>query len=98
YQEFIDRYGESEFANMAYYRRGHILQFYLKQHDEAVACFETLIGRYPDAMTRAEAYLGLARTYRAMGREERALTIVRTLVEKFPDSLSTEEAKIEFKL
>ncbi len=98
YQEFIGRYEESEFANMAYYRKGHILQFYLKRHDEAVACFETLIGRYPDAMTRAEAYLGLARTYRSMGKEERALTIVRTLVEKFPDSLSTEEAKIEFKL
>ncbi len=98
YQEFIDRYGESETANMAYYRKGHILQFYLKRNDDAVACFEALIGRYPDAMTRAEAYLGLARTYRSMGNEERALTIVRTLVDKFPDSLSTEEAKIEFRL
>ena len=98
YQEFIDRYGDSEAANMAYYRRGHILQFYLKRNDEAVTCFEALIARYPDAMTRAEAYLGLARTYRAMGREEKAVSIVRTLVEKFPDSLSTEEAKIEFKM
>ncbi len=36
-------------------------------------------------MDARRALPGLARTYRSMGKEERALTIVRTLVEKFPE-------------
>jgi TolB-like protein len=94
YQEFIERYSETEEANEAYYRKGHVLQNYMAKYQDALAVFEALIKRYPDAMTRAEAYFGLAKTYTAMGNTAKARESLSILIEKFPDSFAAEEGRL----
>jgi TolB-like protein len=94
YQEFIDRYNDTDEANEAWYRKGHVLQNYMAKYTEALAAFEALIKRYPDAMTRAEAWFGLAKTYTAMGNPAKAKEALMVLVEKFPDSFAAEEGKL----
>ncbi len=93
YQEFIDRYGDAEEVNQAWYRKGHILQNCLGRSEDAIAAFQALIGRYPDAMTRAEAYFGVAKTYKAMGNNAKAKETLTLLIEKYPDSFAAEEGR-----
>lgn len=98
YDEFIKKYSDSEDANQAIYRKGHIQLFYLKDTAGALESFSALIKRYPDSMTRAEAYFGIARTYKEMGKEDMVKQTLSVLTEKFPSEVATEEAKNYFKV
>ncbi|HEY1405682.1 MAG TPA: tetratricopeptide repeat protein, partial [Spirochaetota bacterium] len=96
YDEFINKYGDTEDANQAYYRKGHVLLLYMNDKESALKTFESLINRYPDSMTRAEAYFGVARAYKEMGKADKVLETVKILREKFPNEIATEEAKAFF--
>lgn len=96
YDEFIKTYNDTEEANQAYYRKGHIQLLYLNDRDSAIKTFEELIARYPDSMTRAEAYFGMARAYKGMGQNDMLAQTLAILRDKFPNEIATEEARAEF--
>jgi len=96
YDEFIKLYDNTEDANQAYYRKGHVLLLYMNDKEGALKTFEALILRYPDSMTRAEAYFGVARAYKEMGNAEKVTETVTILRSKFPNEIATEEAKSYF--
>ena len=96
YEEFIKLYDDTEDANQAYYRKGHILLLYLNDKEGALKTFEALIQRYPDSMTRAEAYFGVARAYKEMGNNAKVSEVVSILRSKFPNEIATEEANAFF--
>jgi len=93
YAEFIERYGDAPEADMAYYRKGHVEMVSLKNHRAAVESFQRLLARYPDAMTRAEAYFGLAQAYRSLGDTAKARETLDFLVRKYGDTMAAEEAR-----
>jgi TolB-like protein len=96
YEEFITKYGDANEVNEAYYRKGHVLLNYLNDYEGALKVFEALIARYPDSMTRAEAYFGIARAYKEMGKPEKVKETVQILRDKFPAEIATEEANAYF--
>lgn len=98
YDEFINKYATSDDVNKALYRKGHIMLLYMNNADGSLATFESLVKRYPDAETRAEAYFGIARSYKAMGKEDLLKTTLQILYQKFPDEIATEEARSYFKM
>lgn len=95
YDEFIAKYGDATEVNEALYRKGHLL-ISLKRYNEAVTTFESLVKKYPDAMTRAEAYFGLAKAYYSMGDLARAKSAKSFLLERFGETYTAEEARRSF--
>lgn len=95
YDEFIVKYGDATEVNEALYRKGHLL-ISLKRYGEAVSTFDSLVKKYPDALTRAEAYFGLAKSYYLMGDIERARATKSFLLERFGETYTAEEARRTF--
>lgn len=95
YDEFIARYGEAIEVNEALYRKGHLL-ISLKRYSDAVATFDSLVKKYPDALMRAEAYFGLAKSYYLMGDLEKARLTKNFLLERFGETYTAEEARKSF--
>lgn len=95
YDDFIEKYGEATEVNEALYRKGHLL-ISLKRYNEAVITFESLVKKYPDALTRAEAYYGLAKAYYSMGDIARAKSTKSFLLERFGETYTAEEARRSF--
>ena len=95
YDEFIAKYGEATEVNEALYRKGHLL-INLKRYNDAVTTFDSLVKKYPDALTRAEAYYGLAKAYHLMGDIEKAKSTKNFLLERFSETYTAEEARRTF--
>ena len=95
YDEFIAKYGEASEVNEALYRKGHVL-ISLKRYQEAIQTFDSLVKRYPDSLTRAEAYYGLAKAYYEMGDLARAKATKSFLLERFGETYTAEEARANF--
>ncbi|HPS58302.1 MAG TPA: PEGA domain-containing protein [Spirochaetota bacterium] len=95
YDEFIIKYGEATEVNEALYRKGHLL-ISLKRYNDAVNTFDSLVKKYPDALTRAEAYFGLAKSYYLMGDLARAKATKSFLLERFGETYTAEEARRTF--
>ena len=93
YQQFIDEYGESYESNNALYRKGHVLLVNVKDYPKALAAFKALVDRYPDTMTRAEAYYGMIKTYMAMGEKQKVKETASYLIKNYPEAYATEEAR-----
>jgi len=96
YDEYINRYNTSGDVNRAVYRKGHIQLLYLNDAEGALATFESLVKRYPDSETRAEAYFGMARSYKSLKDNENLKSILEILYQKYPNELATEEAGYVF--
>ena len=90
--EFIRNSGDIPEANSALYRKGHIELCYLKDYVKALDSFRTLVERYPDAMTRAEGYYGLARTYLEMDNRDMARETLQFLLEHYGNTFAAESA------
>ena len=58
--------------------------------------FESLVKRYPDSETRAEAYFGIARSYKSLNDTENLKKTLEILYQKFPNEIATEEAEYVF--
>lgn len=95
YDEFIARYGDATEVNEALYRKGHLL-ISLKRYNDAVNTFDSLVKKYPDALTRAEAYFGLAKSYYLMGDLARAQATKSFLLQRFGETYTAEEARRTF--
>jgi TolA-binding protein len=54
------------------------------------------VKRYPDSETRAEAYFGMARSYKSLKDNENLKSILEILYQKYPNELATEEAGYVF--
>ncbi len=93
YQKFIDEYGGSYEADNALYRKGHVLLVNVKDYAAALNAFKSLVARYPDTMTRAEAYFGMMKTYMAMGEREKARETAEYMIKNYPEAYATEEAR-----
>ena len=96
YDEYINRYNASGDVNRAVYRKGHIQLLYLNDAQSAIATFESLVKRYPDSETRAEAYFGIARSYKSLNDGENLKKTLDILYQKFPYEMATEEAGYVF--
>jgi TolA-binding protein len=96
YDEYINRYNTSDDINKAMYRKGHILLLYMNNAKGSLDTFESLVKRYPDAETRAEAYFGIARAYKAMNDTANLKQTLDILYQKFPNEIATEEARMYF--
>ena len=94
YNSFIEQYGESPEVNQAYYRKGHIEMMNLKKPADALKTFQLLVNRYPDAMTRAEAYFAMARAYNTLGRKTEARATLKYIIDHYADTPAAEEAKV----
>lgn len=96
YDEYITRYNTSDDINKAMYRKGHIMLLYMNNAKGSLDTFESLVKRYPDSETRAEAYFGIARSYKAIGDDANLKQALDILYNKFPNEIATEEAKMYF--
>ena len=96
YDEYISRYNTSGDVNRAVYRKGHIQLLYLNDAQGALATFESLVKRYPDSETRAEAYFGIARSYKSLNDTGNLKKTLEILYQKFPNEIATEEAGYVF--
>ncbi len=93
YDEFIKEIGDTPEANVALYRKGHILLINLKEYEKARETFSQLLERYPDAMMRAEGYYGLILTYKEMGNKEMAKSTLKFLLDHYPEAPVADTAK-----
>ncbi|GAB4220983.1 MAG: hypothetical protein Kow00102_12490 [Spirochaetota bacterium] len=93
YEQFVKETGNTQEANVALYRMGHILLNNLKDYNKAKDVFTSLLNNYPEAFIRAEGYFGLAQTYLAMGNKEQAKSTINYLLEYYPESNAAIEAK-----
>ncbi|MBN2401787.1 MAG: tetratricopeptide repeat protein [Spirochaetes bacterium] len=93
YKEFIQKYGDTREADVAYYRMGHVLLVNLKKYNEALDTFQALVNKYPDTNIRAEAYYGMANCYREMDDELMAKEIVNYIIKRYPETFAAEMAK-----
>jgi TolA-binding protein len=96
YSEFAAKYDSTDEANKALYRKGHILLLFMNNAKGALETFESLVQRYPDAETRAEAYFGMARSYKVMGDTALLKQTLDILYSRFPNEIATEEARAYF--
>jgi TolA-binding protein len=93
YDEFVSKFRNNQESNIALYRKGHVAMIYLRNYASAVETFNELIRRYPDAMTRAEAYYGLILAFKAMGNIEKARKNYSYLMEKYGETSAAERAR-----
>jgi len=93
YDEFIREIGDTPEANVALYRKGHLLLLNLKDYEKARETFTALLDRYPDAMMRAEGYLGLVLTYKEMGNIEQAKSTLKFLLDHYADTPAADTAR-----
>ncbi len=93
YDEFIHEIGDTPEAYAAMYRKGHVILLHVKDYNSALEAFNALVGRYPDAITRAEGYFGIAMTYRAMGNIPMAKSTAKYILDYYPESYSAEAAR-----
>jgi len=93
YSEFIKEYDDTVEADGAYYRKGHLEMMYVKNYQNALDTFQSLVKRYPDAMMRAEGYYGMMRAYELMGNKEKALEIKQYILVNYGETNAAEEAK-----
>ncbi|HPB83496.1 MAG TPA: PEGA domain-containing protein [Spirochaetota bacterium] len=93
YDEFVQKFKNNQESNIALYRKGHVAMIYLRNYKSAVETFNELIRRYPDAMTRAEAYYGLILAFKAMGNIEQARKNYSYLMEKYGETSAAERAR-----
>lgn len=93
YDEFIKEIGDTPEANVALYRKGHLLLLSVKDYEKARETFMQLLERYPDAMTRAEGYYGLVLTYKEMGNVEMAKSTLNFLLNHYPETPAADTAR-----
>lgn len=93
YADFINNYGDTKEADMAYYRKGHLEMMYMKNNQNALTTFETLVKRYPDAVIRAEGYYGMMRAYEFMGNKQKAKDIKQYILDYYGETNAAEEAR-----
>lgn len=72
-----------------------VAKFYLDKdrHPGVIGRLETLIDRYPESARREEAFLILARSYRAVGNVEQARLSVDRLLAEYSDGPFAEQAR-----
>ncbi len=93
YTEFIKEYDDTKEADGAYYRKGHLEMMYLKNNQNALATFEALVKRYPDAIMRAEGYYGMMRANEYMGNLQKASEIRKYILVNYGETNAAEEAR-----
>lgn len=93
YDEFIREVGDTPEANVALYRKGHLLLLSAKDYEKARETFMQLLDRYPDAMIRAEGYYGLVLTYKEMGNAEMAKSTLKFLLDHYPETPAADSAR-----
>ncbi len=93
YDEFIKEIGDTPEANVALYRKGHLLLLSKKDYEKARETFMQLLDRYPDAMTRAEGYYGLVLTYKEMGNAEMAKSTLKFLLDHYGETPAADTAR-----
>jgi len=62
-------------------------------HAEAVEAYKQLIRAYPASRWAANAYLGIAHCYHAMGQEEEELAALEDIIAQFPDHVVAKRAR-----
>jgi len=92
YTEFIKEYEDTKEADGAYYRKGHLEMMYIKNYQNALNTFESLVKRYPDAIMRAEGYYGMMRAYHFMGDSKKASEIRQYILDNYGETNAAEEA------
>jgi len=93
YTEFIKEYEDTKEADGAYYRKGHLEMMYMKDNQNALKTFESLVKRYPDAIMRAEGYYGMMRAYEYMGNIGKASEIKQYILANYGETNAAEEAR-----
>jgi TolA-binding protein/TolB-like protein len=93
YDEFIKETGNTTEANVALYRKGHILLKNIQDLEKAKEAFTQLLNNYPEPLIRTEGYFGLAQTFVAMGNKEQAKATINYLLEHYPESNAAIQAK-----
>ncbi len=93
YDEFIKQYNNSAAADIAYYRKGHVAMSNLGKPDIAIKTFNELLERYPEPMTRGEAYYGLIKAYQSQGNRDKARYFHKYLLEKYGETNAADEAR-----
>ena len=93
YTEFIKTYEDTKEADGAYYRKGHLEMMYMKDNQNALKTFESLVKRYPDAIMRAEGYYGMMRAYEYMGNIGKASEIKQYILANYGETNAAEEAR-----
>lgn len=70
-------------------------KFYFKKgsYKSAVQRFNNLLQNYPDSKKESEVLYYLGRSYEGLGERDKAINILTTLVEKFPNTKLSKEAK-----
>jgi len=92
YVEFIKEYDDTKEADLAYYRKGHLEMMNMKNHQNALNTFESLVKRYPDAIMRAEGYYGMMRAFEFMGNLQKAAEIKQYILVNYGETNAAEEA------
>jgi len=92
YTEFIKEYEDTKEADGAFYRKGHLEMMYMKNYQNALNTFESLVKRYPDAIIRAEGYYGMMRAYEFMGNRQKASEIKGYILTNYSETNAAEEA------
>ncbi|WP_375579934.1 tetratricopeptide repeat protein [Marivirga tractuosa] len=76
----------NEEMEVAYYKLGNIYNFDIKEKNDAVKTYETLLARYPETEYRAEI-LYLLYIYYENKEPEKASNFADELLKKFPDTI-----------
>ncbi|MGA9121171.1 MAG: tetratricopeptide repeat protein, partial [Bacteroidota bacterium] len=86
YQTFLDKNADSPSAPRVLYHIATIYDKHLKDFRKASAEFENLPSRYPQSRLADDALWAAGRCYEQMKDYNRALTLYRDLLERFPAS------------
>jgi tetratricopeptide (TPR) repeat protein len=93
YADFIKTYEDTKEADQAYYRKGHLEMMYMKNNQNALSTFESLVKRYPEAVMRAEGYYGMMRAYEFMGNKVKAKEIKQYILDYYGETNAAAEAR-----
>ncbi|MBU8871982.1 MAG: tetratricopeptide repeat protein [Gemmatimonadales bacterium] len=85
FQEFLDRFGNSEAAPEALYWLGD-LAYAEQKHTDAVSLFQDLLERFPVSDRVPAAMFKIRASFLELGRNQEAWTMGSDLLGKFPDS------------
>lgn len=91
FEKFLETYGETELADMAQYWIAESF-FGLGEYETALNEYDRLIGEYPESDKVADAYLNKAVTYIQLDRQIEAISHLKYVVNRFPNTAAAQQA------
>lgn len=92
YHQFIDETGESPDSFIALYRIGYIYYNFLHDYMNTKSTMLQLLGKYPPADIRAEAYILLGSSYIELDDLDNAKKTLNYVIQYFPETPTIEMA------